>query len=77
MNVVERFKKESMCGMSSEKTGRCRVRQVAVVKKWPLVDVRKIYYISRKQLILDDKNEKCRKHLLQKLKHLHCFELAC
>ena len=41
------------------------------MKKWPLVDVRKykIYYISRKQLILDDKNEKCRKHLLQKLKN--------
>lgn len=29
-----------MYGMSSGKTGRCRVRQVAVVKKWPLVDVR-------------------------------------
>ena len=38
-----------MYGTSSGKTGRYRVREVAVVKKWPLVDVlvhKNILYIK-------------------------------
>ena len=38
--VVERFKQELMYGLSTEtkKSGRCR--EVAVVERWPLVEVR-------------------------------------
>ena len=38
--VVERFKQEVMYGLSAgtKKSGRCR--EVAVVERWPLVEVR-------------------------------------
>ena len=38
--VVERFKQELMYGLSAgtKKSGRCR--EVAVVERWPLVEVR-------------------------------------
>ena len=35
--VVERFKRETMYGLSSEKSDRSR--QVTVVERWPLVEV--------------------------------------
>ena len=40
MAVVERFKQELMYGLSAgtKKCGRCR--EVAVVERWPLVEVR-------------------------------------
>ena len=38
VTVVKRFTQESMCGLSSKKSDRCR--EVAVVEKWPLVEVR-------------------------------------
>ena len=45
MAVVERFKQEVMYGLSSgtKKGGRCR--EVAVVERWPLVEVR-LYFNS-------------------------------
>ena len=40
MAVVERFKQELMYGLSAgtKKSGRCR--EVAIVERWPLVEVR-------------------------------------
>ena len=40
MAVVERFKQELLYGLSAgtKKCGRCR--EVAVVERWPLVEVR-------------------------------------
>ena len=44
--VVERFKQELMYGLSAgtKKCGRCR--EVAVVERWPLVEVR-LYLMSQ------------------------------
>ena len=44
MAVVERFKQELMYGLSAgtKKSGRCR--EVAVVERWPLVEVRLYIY---------------------------------
>ena len=35
--IVERFKQESMYGLSAIKSGRCR--EVAIVHRWALVEV--------------------------------------
>ena len=42
--VVERFKREVMYGLfaGTKKSGRCR--EVAVVERWPLVEVRLYYH---------------------------------
>ena len=38
MAVVERFKQESMYGLSAKNSGRCK--EVAIVERWPLLEVR-------------------------------------
>ena len=38
--VVERFKQEVMYGLSAGTTKSGRCREVAVVERWPLVEVR-------------------------------------
>ena len=38
--VVERFKQELMYGVSAGKKKYGRYREVAVVERWPLVEVR-------------------------------------
>ena len=45
VDVVERFKQELMYGLSTgtKKCGRCR--EVAVMERWPLVEVQ-LYIIS-------------------------------
>ena len=40
MAVVERFKQESMNGLSAEKKKSGRFRVVSVVEWWPFVEVR-------------------------------------
>ena len=47
MAVVERFKQELMYGLSAgtKKSGRCR--EVAVVERWPLVEVRLYWHNHR------------------------------
>ena len=49
MAVAERFKQEIMYGLSAgtKKSGRCR--EVAVVERWPLVEVRLYIYIYTKR----------------------------
>ena len=46
MAVVERFEQELMYGLSAgtKKSGRCR--EVAVVERWPLVEVRLYIYVE-------------------------------
>ena len=36
--IVERFKQESMLGLSAQKSGHCR--EVAVVERWPIGNLR-------------------------------------
>ena len=50
--VVERFKQELMYGLSAgtKKSGRCR--EVAVVERWPLVEVRLYFHLVDNEVLL-------------------------